>query len=120
LYVTNASIARTVIWGNCNDYGEGFDLAGHAVLTCCDVNLNGINPEGIVFDGPQAYTSPLFCDPTGCGYPPEFDGDYRVRSDSPCLPENSPCGELIGARGRGCDGVPVEEATWGRIKSMYF
>ena len=43
---------------------------------------------------------PLFCDPTDCGLPVEEDWSLDARS--PCLPEQSPCGELIGALGPGC------------------
>jgi len=53
---------------------------------------------------------PLLCD---------FDtGDYGLRSDSPCLADSTGCA-LIGALGVGCDAVPVERTTWGRLKTRY-
>jgi hypothetical protein len=53
---------------------------------------------------------PLFCDLDA--------GDYSLRSDSPCLTDSAGCG-LIGALGVGCDAVPVERTTWGRLKARY-
>ena len=46
--------------------------------------------------------SPDFCDPA--------NANYYLSSDSPCLPENSPCMVLIGAFGQGCGatGVPAD------------
>ncbi len=44
---------------------------------------------------------PLFCDRVG--------GDFQLRPESPCLPENNESGELIGALGHGCE---IEGNTW--------
>jgi hypothetical protein len=54
---------------------------------------------------------PAFCDPEG--------EDFTVRGDSPCLPDNNPCGRLIGPYGQGCGPVRVEEFSWGGIKAPY-
>lgn len=54
---------------------------------------------------------PLFCNPDA--------GDYRISSLSPCRPEASPCGELIGAFGVGCGPVSAEVSSWGKIKNLY-
>jgi predicted outer membrane repeat protein len=58
--------------------------------------------------------NPLFCDAPGV--------DLTLRTTSPCAPGNHPdgagCGQ-IGARPVGCGGVPVEERSWGAIKSMF-
>ncbi|MBC8367036.1 right-handed parallel beta-helix repeat-containing protein [bacterium] len=44
---------------------------------------------------------PLFCDMIG--------GNYRLTADlSPCLPANSPCGQLVGAYNVGCYYDPVD------------
>jgi len=52
---------------------------------------------------------PLFCDAQ--------NGDYRLRSDSPCA--NAPgCGQ-IGAFGIACGPTSVTETTWGRIKALF-
>ncbi len=49
-------------------------------------------------------------------------GNYYLQSDSPCAPGNHPdgynCG-LIGAFGPNCGTDPVEDQTWGSIKSLY-
>lgn len=45
---------------------------------------------------------------------------YSLHQGSPCLPDDSPCAELIGAFGEGCGPVtPVESATWGTLKAMF-
>jgi hypothetical protein len=44
--------------------------------------------------GDQVYEDPMLCDPSGW--------QFGLRPGSACLPENSPCGELIGALGLGC------------------
>jgi len=46
---------------------------------------------------------PLFCDAE--------NGDYTLNDCSPCAPENSPCGELIGALGVACH-TDVCSGTW--------
>ncbi len=58
--------------------------------------------EGASYDYDQycVYTDPLFCGPVDCGQTTE--GDWWLNSDSPCIPEHSPCGHLIGALGLGC------------------
>jgi hypothetical protein len=44
---------------------------------------------------------PLFCDAAEWPYP-DYPSDYHLRGDSPCLPEGSPCGLVIGAFDVGC------------------
>ena len=45
---------------------------------------------------------------------------YSLHEGSPCLPENSPCGELVGAFGQGCEAVTsIESTSWGAIKALY-
>lgn len=55
---------------------------------------------------------PLFCDAAS--------GDYTLRRDSQCAPENNPeCGG-IGTEGVGCAApVPVAHLRWGGIKWRY-
>lgn len=48
--------------------------------------------------------APIFCDREG--------GDYRLRDDSPCLPENNSCDQLIGLFGQGCTWSEGESRTW--------
>lgn len=52
---------------------------------------------------------PLFC----------FNGDYSVRSNSPCVePGALGCGQ-IGAVGVGCGVISIEPQTWSRTKALY-
>ena len=79
--------------------GEGIycDGVGDVTLTCCDVygNADG-HGSGFGFGYGNITEDPLFCAPHA--------DDFRLRSDSPCAPGNSPggCG-LIGALGVACD-----------------
>ncbi len=58
---------------------------------------------GCTADPLNVYSAPNFCDP----WPTGEGGDYTLAANSPCLPENSPSGELIGALGVGCDSLSV-------------
>lgn len=81
------------------------------------------------YPGPQVFADPLFCvegvrrggsEEPGRGGAPNVQPvpgsspnvqasltmDYTLDDNSPCVPENSPCGELIGARGVGCQTYP--------------
>jgi predicted outer membrane repeat protein len=53
---------------------------------------------------------PLFCDPDM--------GDFTLRNDSPCAPDNNDCGVLMGAWPVGCSTSP-ESATWSEVKALY-
>lgn len=55
--------------------------------------------------------APKYCDPGA--------GDYRLASNSPCLPENNACGVRIGAFGAGCGAISVDGLSWGRIKASF-
>ncbi len=97
-----------------NDGGEAIHCGddGSALILCSDLfgNMGGDELCGID-DGGNFSANPLFCD-LGAD-------DYRLSVDSPCLPENNECAELIGARGLGdCDApdcrvlrVPEQFAT---------
>jgi hypothetical protein len=92
---------------------------GTASLTCCDVfgNQDGdwvgcIAGQELVNDNFSA--DPLFC------LEENAEAPLALHSDSPCLPEWSPCGELVGALDSGCvPGAPVEERSWGTIKGAF-
>lgn len=75
-----------------------------AYLTCCAYDPSTAMTEHIVEIGPQTYEDPAFCQPVACiDLQSEWEsGDYRLDASSPCLPQNSPCGEQIGAYGLGC------------------
>jgi parallel beta-helix repeat protein/predicted outer membrane repeat protein len=88
-------------------------------LTCCDVYGNaGGDWVGCIADqfGVNGNISedPLFCDPD--------NGDFTIRSDSPCAPFSPPNEEcdLIGASPVGCSPpTATRQTTWGRIKATY-
>jgi hypothetical protein len=79
----------------------------HLYLTCCSWPESGVSTfQGGQIDpiGPQVDANPRFCGPLPCpqSWDPNPGGDYTLRSDSPCLPEFSPCGQQIGRWGLGC------------------
>jgi hypothetical protein len=78
----------------------------------CNVFFDNEFGAGIDLHETDVIADPIYCDVE--------EGDLRVRSDSPCLPENSPqgCG-LIGALGEGCGTVSVDRETWGRVKARF-
>ena len=97
---------RCILWGNCTIFGYSELLISSqgAVMNCCLVDTDGIsNPEYVQYND-CVFTDPLFCGPQPCSWLP--GGDWTVDAASPCLAENSPCGELIGALGQGC-GFPT-------------
>jgi hypothetical protein len=114
--LSSASITRTILRDNCG--GVFPDFQGNAEFDCCDFDTAGVEPLGVHPVGPQVFSDPIFCDPNGCGTP-QAGADYHLGAGSPCLPENSPCHELIGALGEGCSPVPVDATTWGRVKARY-
>jgi hypothetical protein len=114
---------RCIFWGNCSEYqheinGEG----GHGLsyLLCCAVDVAGISESVRLLDE-QVQTDPLFCSPDDCGNAPSTAGTYTLCADSPCLPENSPCGEAIGAFGSGCGySADVQDLLQGEPRLMIF
>ena len=117
------TVERSIIWGNCALGGGGdvFVAAGSSVgFSCCAVDSSEIEGLGrIEYVGDQVFGNPRFCDPADCTRAPTAEGDYTLSSDSPCLPESSPCGELIGAFDVGCDAPAPVSTTWGRIKATF-
>jgi hypothetical protein len=115
-----------VLWGNCaeNDLGDEALIGTTEIMRfyCCAVDSAGVfTSDGAMVDYEDTgvFDDPRFCGPRGCDEAPTDSGDYRVAADSPCLPASSPCGDLIGAAGEGCEGVPVRDVTWGAIKHLF-
>lgn len=95
---TSAEVERCIIWNNCSPSGNNLWVGGGASvrLTCCAVDSTGFDVRGhLEIVGDQVWSDPLFHDPDPCGLSEE--GDYSVSVNSPCTPDNSPCGDLIGA-----------------------
>jgi hypothetical protein len=78
--------------------------------SCVSANAAGDSLCGSYHD--NIFEDPLFCDVWG--------GNLRVFAASPCLPDNNPWGELVGAYGGGCEGPSATEPrSWGAIKSLF-
>lgn len=111
-------IRNTIVSFNLGGEGIRCDL-GNPVLTCCDVYGNeGGDWVGCIADqfgvNGNISESPLFCDPQ--------NGNYTIRSDSPCAPFSPPNEEcdLIGAWPVGCEPpTAVQQTTWGRMKILF-
>lgn len=110
-----------IVSGNCADAGADVFLHdGSATFDCCCINFSNIEGTGIWFGGQFIQEDPLFCDAIPCEEGPSNEGVYTLQVASPCLPESSPCGQLVGALGEGCE-VPTltVNSTWGRIKTRF-
>jgi hypothetical protein len=99
---------RSVVRDNFSECGQ-FDLnvweGAIGRVECCAVDSTGVTSWSIGFVGEQVWDDPRFCLEFDC-YEAQMS-DYSLREDSPCLAENSPCGELIGALGQGCGTPPT-------------
>ncbi len=99
-WATSAEIVESVIAFNTG--GPGLTVGGHMLpAISCTIVYGNENVdwcgEAQSYPGKNANSArdPLFCDLAA--------GDLRLDADSPCLPENSDCGGLIGATLQGCD-----------------
>jgi hypothetical protein len=98
-----ATVRRCIIRGNCpNDVRV--TSQGDLTFQCCAIDPSAVTGTGeITYDGPQVIADPMLCTVMDCEDAPTTEGDYHLQPGSPCLPESSPCGELIGALAEGCD-----------------
>jgi hypothetical protein len=139
---STTSLDHCTVYGNSAAFGSGilcrvdgqvvldraitaFGIGGEAIrcedattasLSCCDLYGNeGGDWVGSISDqyGTNGNTSadPLFCDPG--------DEDFTLHANSPCAPDSNPDCGLIGARPVACSSTPVEQTTWGALKSMF-
>lgn len=92
-----AQLDRCVIWGDCS--GLWIESGATMQVACSVIDTSNVTGTGTIgYTGENVFSDPLFCSPRGCPRPAIGDlGDYRVDPLSPCLPENNPCGVLIGA-----------------------
>ena len=76
--------------------------SGTRSLVCSDVDSAGVATLVRLdrYDEHCVFTDPMFCAPVPCGQ--TTAGDWTLNESSPCLPSNSPCGQLIGALDAGC------------------
>jgi hypothetical protein len=119
LSTTTLTVERTIIAWSENGGAVSVPPAAAMTFACSDLFANwGGDWTGPVAGqlgvGGNISTDPLFCG--------RMSLDFRLHADSPCAPGHHPdgtnCG-VIGAFPVGCGGVPVEERSWGAIKSRY-
>ena len=112
----SAFVEKTILWDNCattsGDDAYFDENAGtndvFVDFQCCDLDVT-------MFSGPGSWSlvadnitqDPMFLDPGICGS--LIGNDYGVDCDSPCQPQNSPCGERIGAEGNSCVVAVIDE-----------
>ena len=94
---------------------EGIESWGGSVsLSCNDLWENEQDYAGIDPGMDDFSEDPLFC------LDDNPAGPYSLHANSPCLPQTSPCGELVGAFGAGCNPTtPAEGKPWSAIKAIY-
>lgn len=90
---------RCIVRGNCaiNDHPNA--VMTQSDLSCCDIDIAG----SYLADSRLTQcidVDPAFCYPANCWV--TVQGDWSLQSGSPCLPEQSPCQELIGALEGSC------------------
>lgn len=110
-YDAPVSIDRSIVLGNCAVEDEGEDIFAFTSVSiaCSDINTAEIDVRDLTLGEGVFEADPIFCDPRLCGAP-SVEGDYTIRSDSPCLPGNNDCGVLVGAFGVGCSAPDPEGA----------
>ncbi len=97
-------IENSILWGNEENDLRVIGGLAVSVLGCAVDPLNIDDPLNLVDWGSpdlNVYVDPFFCDPRMPAV--TLEGDYRLDAVSPCLPEYSPSGLLIGALGAACD-----------------
>lgn len=94
--------------------GEGIhvydnpSVPSEATLACCDVFGNEGGNYGGAIQDPTGTSGNISVDPLFCDVP---QSDFGLAGDSPCLPDQNECGELIGALGSGCGAGDVPDAA---------
>lgn len=111
-YAEPYDLATSIVHGN--GPGEGMFWDGVGILTLADCDLHGnaggdwVGPiAGLLGVDGNFSLDPLFCDAAA--------GDLTLWDTSPCLPENSPGGVLVGALGQGCTTIAAPLPTSGRF-----
>jgi len=88
------TVSRTIVAHSSS--GDGILCSDVAIFSCCLVYGNaGTNDLSFGVDGGNnLFAEPQFCGVVGSGI-------LTLQSDSPCLPANNQCNQLIGAVGQG-------------------
>jgi hypothetical protein len=128
IFPSAPALERCIVWGNCATLESPeihVDTCCGVSFTCCILDSTGLRGPGkdtqVTWGRDNVFTDPLFCAPRSCSAAPTEAGDYRLAAASSALPENSPCGRLLGPLGRGCDrpDTAVLPLTWSRLKGLY-
>jgi hypothetical protein len=109
------TVTRTIIAFGTDASAVACDAGASVTMSCCDIYGNVGDWVDCIEDQANASgnisRNPLFCDSAG--------GEFTLHANSPCAPDsNLECG-LIGAWPVGCGGTPVEQTTWGGLKSLF-
>jgi hypothetical protein len=127
LFPARVQATRTIVWGNCAPEPNGGELYV-GLETTLALACSVYDPARVVVEvggnfeatNGNVTTAPRFCFPLACTRAPIDGGDYTVQDGSPCLASASPCGQTIGALGRGCSSqTPAVPTTWTHIKATY-
>jgi hypothetical protein len=114
---SSVAMDRCIVWGHW--VADARVASGNLDLGCVDIDSLELMGGTVSEHGPVFSADPRFCDPRECDFSfPPVVGDYGLAGDSPCLPENNPCGVLIGAPGS-CAATsvppsfqPPDDAIW--------
>ena len=121
--LASIEMERSIVWGNCALLdGDGIVTAGSGGIEalCCALDPLGVGgTAAVVYLGDQVFADPVFCGPEPRESAPSDAGNYALHVISPCLPESSPCGELIGALPLGCGVTSSGETSWSALKALY-
>ena len=97
---------KSIVWGNCAS-SAGPDVYtesnNEVSFQCSDVDSLGFAGGGHVEFGLQmTFDNPDFCDLVDCASEGTIKGDFSLADTSSAIPDNSPCGLLIGANSSIC------------------
>jgi hypothetical protein len=115
LGVSNFRAERILVFGNLDGPPTNCEDGARFLISCSDFYGNqagdwtGCAAESQFQDG-NISSDPLFCDAES--------EDFTLASGSPCLAENNGCGDM-GAFGQGCEPTPIQDTSWGVIKSKF-
>ena len=109
----SVSISRNIIYRA--DIGVACG-GGSALLSCNDFYLNAVDYGGCAPGTGDIHEMPRFCY-AASGLPQP----YLLHYDSPCWGRNNDCGLDMGAfiQFHGCEGMSLEETSWGAVKRLY-
>jgi hypothetical protein len=100
---------------------EGFGISAFStynlLIECVDCYGNSEGEYGGDLGDATGINGNISVDPMFCGTGDTLN--FHLDAQSPCLPEHSPCSELIGALGIGCSGTTILNASVSSIKTKY-